>query len=127
MPKRPRSFGPSRYELGFSSLLMSTHSDGVARERAPGRRDKRPDLGRVLDAGRALDARGHIDAAGAAERDRGPDRAGVETAGQQPGNKGMKILREAPVERTAVAARQSRALRRLGVDQQHVGDALVSL
>ena len=69
---------------------MSTHSDGVARERAPGRRDKRPDPGRVLDAGRALDAGGDIDAAGAAQRDRGLDRVGVQAPGQKPGNGGSE-------------------------------------
>ena len=113
--------------IGLFELAHSLNSDGVARERAPGRRDKRPDLGRVLDARRALDAGGNIDAAGAAQRDRRLDRVGVEAAGQQPGNGRAKIPRQAPVERTAVAARQRRVLRRLGVDQQGVGDALVGL
>ena len=39
----------------------------------------------------------------------------------------MKVPRQAPVERTAVAARQRRVLGRLGVDQQEIGDARVRL
>ena len=39
----------------------------------------------------------------------------------------MKIVHEAPVERTPVAAGQHGVLWRLGVDQQGVGDAFVGL
>ena len=49
----------------------------------------------------------------------------IQPARQQPGLARMKIPREAPVERHAVAAGQDRALRRLGVDQQRVGGVLI--
>src|ERR1700727_3745611 len=104
---------------------MSLNSDGVARKRAPCRRDKRPDPCRVLDARRALDTGGEVHASSAAQRDRRLDGLLVQAPGQQPGNGGTKLPRQAPVERTAVAAWQDCALGRLGVDQQMVGDALV--
>src|SRR5271156_4544500 len=106
---------------------MSTDSFRRARERAPRRGDEGPDPGRGLLSRRALDARGDVDAACAAERDRRLDRFGGEPAGEQPGTLWVKVPRQAPVERTAVAARQRRVLGRLGVDQQEIGDARVSL
>ena len=54
-----------------------------------------------------------------------PTLSGVEPARQQPRDFWREIARQAPVERPAVAARQHGVLRRLGVDQQPVGDALV--
>ena len=55
------------------------------------------------------------------------DGVGVETAGKKPGAARREIPRQAPVEGQTVAAWQRRVFRRLGVDQQQVGNALVGL
>ena len=102
-------------------------SFGRAGEGLARRGDEGRDLRFILDSRRALDARGDIDAARAGQLDRFCDIARIEAARQQP---------RRPRRKVAWRARQSKGrplppgkvgvLRRLGVDQQKVRDAVVA-
>ena len=120
--------GSSAIGIGLLELAHAQLTPAASQREGPPRRgDERPDPGLVLDAGRALDAGGDIDAARAAQLDRLRHVAGVEPPGEKPWDARTKVPRNAPVERAAVAARQRRVLGRLGVDQEIVRDALVSI
>ena len=80
------------------------------------------DEGGVLAARRRLDAGGHVDARRAGDAERLGDVSGRKPAGKQVRHVGIEAVQQRPVERRTVAAGKDGVLRRLGIEQQPVGD-----
>jgi len=77
----------------------------------------------VFLSGRRLDPRRYVDERRAGQPDRLGDVAGIEPTGQGEGRRGP--FQEFPIEPHPVAARQIRASRRLGVEQDFIGNTRV--
>ncbi len=93
--------------------------------RLPRPGDEIPDQADILDPRRAFDTGGDVEARRPGFHRRHHILA-VEPARQHPGQARGDVFQDRPVEGHAVAAGQNRTLGRFGVEQQPVGDILVS-